>query len=404
MNRVLTVLICLIVAAPALVAQEPANDAAEAEMLSRYKVEMDAGNTSAAVKIDLEFTEQTQGENAPETARLTHRYGHALYRDGDYRRATEVLLTALERSNAAFGESGGEAIEINMNIGFAYGQWKTGLLPRTRYFDRALEILRERGERESITYVTTLINIIVNLMGSTSLQGSYTSHLSDTMQSEAVNDYMFTIEREYRNNYGKLYRYMDEAVEIAGRLNAEDEYIASKVSILQAKLKVMDTADLDAVPMGVSGYISGGTADDYYDEETNRLNLAIEDLARDMDANEIYLQAANKVLLEIAWLDKDKDRMLNMCASGTLDSASEYSPDRLYEVMENGRVIAPSMPFSVNRNLFSRRAPRGEIEKDKDGNPVRKPYFMPVCIDGQLMAALVNAPTVTIEELGESRD
>lgn len=403
MNRMLTVLTCLFVAVPVLLAQEPVNDAAEAEMLSRYEAEMEAGNTSTAVKIILEFTEQTQGENAPETARLTHRYGHSLYREGDYRRATEVLLTALERSNAAFGETGGEAFEINMNIGFAYGQWKTGLLPRANYFDRALEILRERGEHESMTYVTTLINIVVNLMGSTSLQGSYTSHLSDTLQSEAVNDYQFPIESEYRNNFGRLYRYMDEAVEIAARLETEDEYITSKVAILQAKLNVMETADRDAAPMGTVGYISGGTADDYYDEETERLTYAIEALSQDIDANAIYLQAANKILLEIAWIDKDKDRMLNMCTGGTLNSASEYSPDRVYEVMENGRVIAPDMPFSVNRSLFSRRTTRNRKATDENGNPVRKPYFKPVCIDGQLMAILVNAPKVTIEELGEQR-
>ena len=282
-------------------------------------------------------------------------------------------------------------------------RWKTGLQPRTRYFDRALEILRERGEHESMTYVTTLFNIIVNLMGSTALQGSYTSHLSDTLQSEAVNDYSFPIEREYHSNFGKIQDYMEEAIEIGGKLEDKDEYISSKIAILQAKLNVMETADLDAVPMGVSGYISGGTADEYYDEEVERLTFAIEDLSQDIDANAVYLQAANKILLEIAWIDKDRDRMLDMCTHGTLNSATEYAPDRLYEVMENGRVIAPDMPFSVNRSLFSRRTTRNRKATDENGNPVRKPYFMPVCIDGALMAVLVNAPRVTVEELGERR-
>ena len=238
-------------------------------------------------------------------------------------------------------------------------------------------------------------------MGSTALQGSYSSYLSDTLQSEAVDDYSFPIEREYHSNFGKLESYMDEAIEIGSRLEDQDEYIRSKISILQAKLNVMETADRDAVPMGVSGYISGGTADEYYDEEVDRLTAAIADLSQDMDANAIYLQAANKILLEIAWIDKDRDRMLDMCVNGALNSASEYPPDRIYEVMENGRVIAPDMPFSVNRSLFSRRTTRNRKATDQDGNPVRKPYFMPVCIDRQLMAVLVNAPRVTIEELGE---
>ena len=243
-----------------------------------------------------------------------------------------------------------------MNIGFAYGQWRSGLLPRIKYFNRALEILRERGEHESITYVTTLINIVVNLMGSTSLQGSYSSHLSDTMQSEAVNEYSFPIEHDYSNNFGALEKYVDEAVELAQKLETQDEYIMSKVAILQAKLNVMDTADRAVVPMGVGGYISRGTERDYYDEEQQRLTAAIDDLSRDMMANRVFVQAANKVLLEIAWLDKDKNRMFAMCTDGTLNEASEYEPDRIYEVMEGGIVVAPDLPMSVNRNLFGRRA------------------------------------------------
>lgn len=399
MSRLLIALFFLFATAPALAAPDAVPLVSETEMLSLYESEMAAGNQTAALKIILEFSEQTNGENAPETVRLTHRYGHSLYQDGDYRRATEVLLKALERSTAAFGESGGEAFEINMNIGFAYGQWRSGLLPRIKYFNRALEILRERGEHESITYVTTLINIVVNLMGSTSLQGSYTSHLSDTMQSEAVNEYSFPIEHDYSNNFGALEKYVDEAVELAQKLETQDEYIMSKVAILQAKLNVMDTADRAVVPMGVGGYISRGTERDYYDEEQQRLTAAIDDLSRDMMANRVFVQAANKVLLEIAWLDKDKSRMFAMCTDGTLNEASEYEPDRIYEVMEGGIVVAPDLPMSVNRNLFGRRLSRKSPQKDKDGNPVKKPYFKPVCVDGQLMAALVNAPRVTIEEL-----
>jgi hypothetical protein len=30
---------------------------------------------------------------------------------------------------------------------------------------------------------------------------------------------------------------------------------------------------------------------------------------------------------------------------------------------------------------------------------VKKPHFLPVCIDGHLMAALINAPVVEIEDI-----
>jgi tetratricopeptide (TPR) repeat protein len=390
---------CLFASGIALAAQEDAPVLDEQEMLSRYETAMADGRDASALKYLLDYTERTKGENTPETVKLTYRYGHALYQDGRYREATEVLIKALERSTAVYGESGGEAFEINMNIGFAYGQWRSGMLPRMKYFDRALEILRERGEHESVTYVTTLINITVNLMSSTSLQGSYSSHLSDTMQSPEVNEYQFPIEQEYRNNFGKLEKYVKEAVEIAAKLETEDEYITSKVAILQAKFNVMETADLAVVPMGVGGYISRGTEREYYDEEQERLTFAIDQLSRDAMANQVYLEAANKILLEIAWLDKDKARMLSMCTDGTLNSAAEYSSDRLYEVMEGGMVLAPDLPMSVNKNLFSRRAKRSKVTKDEFGNPVKKPYFTPVCIDGRLMAVLKNVPVVTVEEM-----
>jgi hypothetical protein len=111
------------------------------------------------------------------------------------------------------------------------------------------------------------------------------------------------------------------------------------------------------------------------------------------------LEAANKVLMEIAWIDKDNNRMADMCTTGTLNSASEYPPDRLYEVMEGGMVIAPDLPRSISKNLFKHRVSRRETELDSDGNPVKRPYFKPVCIDGRLMAALIHAPRVTVEEI-----
>jgi hypothetical protein len=370
-------------------------------MLSNYKAALEAGNKTAAIKYALDFTEDTRGSNDPATVKLMQQYGFALYQDMKYREATEVLIDALERSTAVFGENGGDAFELNMNIGYAYSKWHPSLSRRMEYFDRALEIMREQGERETTAYVTTLVNIVVNLMQGGGLRGEYSSYLSDTMYSEEAAEISFPIEREYDNYFDKPEKYMREAMEVSALLEEQDEYLISKISILQAKLNVMETADRSAVPMGVGGYISGGTKRDYLDREEERLYAAIDKLAEDTDTNGIFLQAANKALLEIAWLDKDEDRMLAMCANDALDFSADYAPDRLYEVMEGGMVFAPELNLSmrVSMNLFKPLRRQGEQPKDKNGNPVKRPYFVPVCVDGQLMAYLVNKPTVTVEEV-----
>jgi len=392
-------LFCLFVSGIASALQDEIFVSDDQKMIAEYEAAMARGEESAALKYVLEYTEKTYGENAPETVKLTYRYGSSLYQDGNYREATDVLIEALERSIAAFGESGGQAFEINMNIGYAYSQWSPRLSKRMEYFKRALEILRERGEYESITYVTTLINIVINMMDNGGLKGNYSSHLSDTLYSEQASENVFPIEREYSNNYYMAEKYILEAVEIGKKLENLDEYISSKIAIAHAKLKVMETADLAAVPMGVTGYISGGTEGDYYDREQGRLETAIDDLSRDAETNKIFLDAANKVLMEIAWLDKDEDRLMSMCANGTVNSASEYPSDRLYEIMEGGTVFAPDIGIRISTNIFRTLRSRGKQQLDENGNPVKKPYFIPVCIDGRLMAALIHAPRVTIEEL-----
>jgi len=394
-----TGLFCLFSSSIAPASQNDVTRPDDQKMVSDYEAAMATGDQAAALKYVLDYTEKAYGENAPETVRLTHRHGSALYHDGNYREATEVLRKALERSIAAYGESGGQAFEINMNIGYAYSQWSPRLSPRMKYFERGLEILRERGEYESITYVTTLINIVINMMDNGGLKGHYSSHLSDTLYSEQASENVFPIEREYSNNYDKAEKYILEAVEIGKKLENLDEYISSKIAIAHAKLKVMETADLAAVPMGVTGYISGGTEGDYYDREQDRLVTAIDDLSRDAETNQIFLDAANKILMEIAWLDKDEDRLMSMCANGTVNSASEYPPDRLYEIMEGGTVFAPDIGIRISINIFRTLRTRGKQQLDENGNPVKKPYFIPVCIDGRLMAALIHAPRVTMEEL-----
>jgi tetratricopeptide (TPR) repeat protein len=396
---VVTGLACVFVVGTGRASQAEVSEADEATVMANYRAAMASGNETAAVKYLLGFTAETRGENAPATAKLTYRYGYLLYRDGEYREATDVLKTALERSTVAFGESGAEAFEINMNIGYALSQWSPSPSRRTKYFDRALEILRERGEHESIKYVTTLVNIVVNLMDNDGLSGGYSSALGDDYERYIDGEVSsYTPEQEYSNYFDEAEKYVLEAVELSKKLESQDEYLSSKIAIAQAKLNVMATADLAAVPAGVRGRITSGTAKERNALEEERLMSAIDKLSKDVDNNKVFLAAANKALMEIAWLDKDGERMLAMCTDGTLNSASEYHPDRLYAIAEDGSVLAPNFSFRVTSNIFKPVVRSGDEPTDKNGNPVRKPYFIPVCIDGRLMAALINAPTVTIEE------
>jgi len=389
-------LTCLLASTIAQSAQADVSEADEARMMSSYDSAMADGDETAAVKYVLDFAEITHGENAPKTVDLTHRYGFLLYQSGEYREATEVLKKALERSTAAFGESGGKAYEINMSIGYAYSGWRSGLSLRTKYFDRALEILRERGEHESITTVTTLIDIAVNLMENGGLKGTVSAEFGSNADRD---DYFLDIEHEYRNYFHTAEKYVLEAIELGKNLEDADEYISSKIAIAQAKLNVMDAADRAAVPLGIDGRISGAAAESLYDREEVRLTTAINDLSRNIEKNRSFLTAANKVRMDIAWMGEDTGRMVAMCTDGTLNSASEYHPDRLYAVTEDGDVLAPNFGFRISTNVFKPLRSRYEETKDINGIPVKKPHFIPVCIDGRLMAALINAPRITIEEL-----
>ncbi len=87
--------------------------------------------------------------------------------------------------------------------------------------------------------------------------------------------------------------------------------------------------------------------------------------------------------------------MATMCADGGLDSASDYPPERIYEVTEDGVVIAPDVSMGVSRKLFTPI----RVKLDSKGNRIKRPHFVPVCVDGRLMAALTHVPKVTIEEV-----
>jgi len=333
------------------------------------------------------------------TVDLTNRHGYVLYQAGEYREATMVLKKALERTTAAFGESGGEAFEINMYIGYTYSMWSFNLSNRIKHFDRALEILRERGQHESIKYVTTLVRIVVNLIDNDGLKGSYSVDAGGLFDDLETWNNFSSLDHEYSNYFHKAEKYVLEAIELSEKLGSEDEYLAAKIAILQAQLNVMDTADLAAVSGGVEGRIARGTARDNYDREEERLTTAIDNLSQDAEINRAFLDAANKLLLDIAWLDKDEQRLRSMCTSGTVNSVDDFPPERLYEIMEGGMVFAPDIGIRISTNIFKQRRSIGRQAVDENGKPVKKPYFKPVCVDGHLMAALIHAPRVTVEEI-----
>ena len=173
----LAALSCLLLAGIALPSLAGATQADEDRMVSRFEAAMAKGDQTTALRHVLDYSERTYGEYAPVTIRVMHRFGYALYKDGEYREAIDILRETLERSTQVHGEFGGEAYEINMNLGHAYSHRRDRWGPRLKYFDRALEVLRERGERESITYVATLVNIVINLLDSDSHLKNLTSNL-----------------------------------------------------------------------------------------------------------------------------------------------------------------------------------------------------------------------------------
>lgn len=399
--RYVTVVALLLWGGVAAFAQEEQAEASNEErrrVVAAYDAAMAQGDRAGAVRHVLEFSEKTLGENDPKTVKLTHRYGFLLLEDGEYREASKVLRMALKRSTAAFGKSGGDAFEINMNLAYSYSKWSPSLSTRMKHFDRALEILREKGQQESTLYVTTLINIVVNLMDNDGLSGSTSTELVDNPDYYEGDEAFLQLDYEYENYFHKADKYLVEAADLAEKLGHEDEYLAAKVAIARAKLNVLETADLAAAPPGVRGRIASRAVRKRNDVEEDRLNTAIAKLREDIDANGVFLAAANKGLMEIAWMDKDRGRMEAMCANGTLNSAGDYSPDRLYRLAEDGSVLAPTFSFKLPSNIFTPVVRRGEPPQDKDGNPIRQPHFIPVCINGELMAALVNAPRIIIEE------
>jgi len=383
--------------------------AAQTEMVNNYEAAKAAGRRAEAAKYVLDYMEKTEGENAPLTVALMQRYGNLLREEGDIRKAVSILKTARDRGIDTFGEHGVELFEINLDLGDAYVDRDIGLGTPKKYFDDALEILRENGQRETTLYVKTLVGITSRLTQAGALEGALSADTAGVNLSNPggnnsenlINTGLTSLTHTYGSGYRVLQGYMREAVELAEVLGIEDPYLSAKVAIVQAKVKVLENVFLEEVPPSIRGSVSGDTARENYQREDSNLLSAIEVLMGDAEQNQDFLHIANSARMDIAWLSEDMERLASFCNIDSLNMASRYPTDRLFEIEDDGSVIAPRFSFRISSNLFKRlEASRFDTEGlNRKRTRDNKPYFVPVCIDGRLMAALINAPRVMIEEV-----
>jgi len=382
--------------------------AAETEAMNNYAAASIEGRHAAAAKFILDYMEKTEGENAPLTVARTQRYGNLLRKEGDIREAISVLKKARKRGIIAFGEYGIELFEINLDLGEAYVDRDIGVGKPKKYFDYALEVLRENGQRETPLYVTALAGIASRLAQAGALEGVFSADTNGDGLEELADSGLTSIMRKYKSGHKILDDYLQEAFELAEALESEDPYLSAKVAIVQARIRVIDTMYLEVVPPNIRGSISGATARKYHLQEDKRLLSAIDSLVGDAEQNQDYLDIANGARMEIAWILKDKEQMTSFCSSNTLNMASRYPPDRLFEISDDGSVIAPRFSFKISRNIFRQLSEniydkRLNVRSLDNWGPTERPgirpHFLPVCIDGRLMAALINSPLVTIEEI-----
>jgi hypothetical protein len=392
-------------------AQDSDAIAAEAEALNNYNTAIAAGRRAEAARYILEYMEDTRGEHDPQTVALTHSYGNLLRQEGDILEALSVLKKARKRAIAAHGKHGIELFQINLDLGDAYVDHNKGVRRPQRYFDEALEVLRENGQHETVLYVTALVGIASRLTIAGALEGGFSADTNGDGLAELDSFGTSRVIRRYLSEYGVLEEYLEEASELAEALELEDPYLSAKISVVAARIKVRENIFLDSVPLTVRGSVSNETIEENYQREDGNLAAAAESLANDAELNQQFLDIANNSRMEIAWLSEDLGRMKDFCSSDVLNMASRYPPERLYEIADDGTVIAPRFSFFVARNIFDQLKTRvidGRLTNDRYTNwgpnakVGEKPAFVPVCIDGRLMAALVYAPTVTIEDIGEN--
>jgi len=383
-------------------AQSNADDgqsAAETEALNNYYAAKAAGRRAEATKYVLDYMEKTKGENDPLTVDLTHSYGNFLREEGDIREAVSVLKMARERGIVAFGEHGIELFAINLDLGEAYVERDIGVGRPKKYFDHALEVLHKNGQRETTLYVRTLVGITTRLTQAGALRGAFSADTHGDDFEDLASSGFTSMTQSYESGYRVLEGYMREAIELAEVLDIEDPYLGAKIAIVRAKTKVLETLFLEVVPPGIRGSISGATAREYYQREDSNLLSAIDVLMGDAEQNQGFVDIANSARMDIAWLSKDMQHMANLCSSNTLNMASRYPPDRLFEITDDGDVIAPRFSFRISSNIFKRPKANKYDTRNLNQEDREKPQFIPVCINGRLMAALVNTRVVSIEDI-----
>ena len=256
--------------------------------------------------------------------------------------------------------------------------------------------------------MNTLVGVASGLTRAGILDGAFSadsaglgfSTPTGVVSDDIVNSGVTSVRRRYQSGYVVLDGYIQEAITLAEALENEDPYLKANISVIKAKIKIIDTLFLEVVPPSVMGSISGTAAKKRYEDEDRNLAAAIGILMEDSAANREMLEVANNARLEVAWLREDMDLMHEFCRDNTVNMAARYPPERLFEVAADGTVDAPRFPFNVSDNIFDRSV-RKTLYTRREARHVseNRPQFVPVCIDGRLMAALVNAPKVTIEEL-----
>lgn len=380
-------------------AQEQSKDKlkqASKVMLKKYDAAKAAKKDTEAARYVFEYMELERGKNAPATIMMMQRYGNLLHKDGNSRKAASILKSARKRAIAAFGEYGMELYQLNMDLSTAYAGRAASVDTRKKYFDHALDVLKKNDQGETLLYVKTLLNILSNLTQDNVLKGEYTSELEDQMVDPEDGEMLSVFNEEYNNYYYIAKAYIKEAIELASKLNVQDPYIKSKIAIAQAKVNVLDISDLSSVNLGATGGLSNKNAEEQFGQEDGRLLGAIKKLSNDPQKNKGFIRLANNIRMDIAWMSGKKDKLVNMCSDGAPDMSHKYPSSRLYDVMENGDVFAPDVNLRyLAKNIFKRKPSKASV---RPGQKDRKPFFLPVCINGELKAALVNAPTVTVED------
>jgi hypothetical protein len=295
-----------------------------------------------------------------------------------------------------------------MDLGNAYIDRGIGVGRSRQYFDEALEVLRENGQRNTLLYVNALVATASGLTQAGALEGLFSAQTRGEGLEDMIDTGLAGVTYGYNSGYGVLGSYLQEATELVESLGNEDPFLAPKIAIVEAKIKVIATVYLDAVTPNIRGSITEDTARELYELEDSRLASSFEILTRDPRLNREYLEIASHARMDIAWLNEDMEMMADFCNDDSLNMADSYPPERLFEIADDGSVNAPRFSFNIPGNIFGQlktnvidsRMNVGRVNNwGPNRKPGLKPAFVPVCIDGRLMAALINVPRVSIEEI-----